>query len=68
MAITNHSFIMDGGEKAIYFLPIAIERAIHELEIKTGLTIFVKDVTIERNPHGDGMWNYTLKVNTHETE
>jgi hypothetical protein len=65
MGIINHSFIIDGSEKA-GFLPVVLDKAIDELREKTGLTLSVSDVTIERHPHGNGLWNYTLKVNNHE--
>jgi hypothetical protein len=62
----SHSFIIDGEEKAGY-LPVALDKVLDELYLKmgrAGLTLKVKDVTIERNPHGRGMWNYTVKVNS----
>jgi hypothetical protein len=66
MATTEtQSFIIDGDEKAGY-LPVALDKAIDYLREKTGLTLTVSDVTIERNPHGSGMWNYTIKVIKHE--
>lgn len=61
MDTTKHEFIVDGDEDA-FILVVALDRALHELESKTGLTITVNDVTIERNPHGRGMWTYTLKA------
>jgi hypothetical protein len=63
MATTNHYFIID-GEESLDILSYALATALSELGIKAGLTINVKDVTIERNPHGNGLWNYTLKVST----
>jgi hypothetical protein len=61
-----HSVILD-GEEDFRVLANALRRMIQELENKHMLTIKVKDATIERNPHGDGMWNYTLKVNENVT-
>lgn len=60
---TIHSFIIDGDEKA-GILPVALDKAIDELRQITGLTLTISDVTIERYPHGNGMWTYSLKANS----
>lgn len=63
MSQISHSFIVDGDEVA-GLLPVALDKAIDDMREKSGLTIKISDVTIERNPHGNGMWQYTVKVRT----
>jgi hypothetical protein len=62
MDTIRHCFYVDGKDSA-GLLPVALDKAIDELRIKSGLTLTINDVTIDRTPHGDGLWTYILKVN-----
>lgn len=61
MTQINHAFIVDGDENALG-IAMSLGQALIELEKEYNLTIFVKDVTLDRNPHGNGMWQYLIKV------
>jgi hypothetical protein len=61
MAITKEIFVVDGNDhiSTIFF---KIDRAIANIQARYRLTLTVNDVTIDRNPHGKGQWEYSVKA------